>query len=271
MIQTEVTVNHIRHDGQEFSFAIMPTLPSGSTPTDCTAWRNSASIALSTRSTGSAPTAPSCTPTRRRVECSATRATSCSKTIPELSPSFPADDWAGHWAEVKRRGSITFEAEVQTKDGRLLQVEVSINYLLHEGREYHCAIAIDVTEEPREAARREMEQELRRSEERFSALFYASPFSIVVATFPAGQIVYANDAFLQLFQFERNDVIGKSSSELKLWADEADHRTMIETLDRDGRVRNGEFLFRTQSGELRRCSCAPRSFRSMEKDIRWLC
>ena len=147
MIQTEVTVNHIRHDGQEFSFAIMCDITerkhadrlhrlaqfSIDRAVDPIHWVGPNGAILYANEA-----------TCRMLGYSSDEL--CSKTIPELSPSFPADDWAGHWAEVKRRGSITFEAEVQTKDGRLLQVEVSINYLLHEGREYHCAIAIDVTE-----------------------------------------------------------------------------------------------------------------------------
>lgn len=67
------------------------------------------------------------------------------KTVPEIDPNFPADHWKTHWEEVKSRGSFTFESDHATKDGRVIQTEVTVNYLQYEGREYNCAVMRDIT------------------------------------------------------------------------------------------------------------------------------
>lgn len=67
------------------------------------------------------------------------------KTVPDIDPNFPADHWKAHWEEVKSRGSFTFESDHARKDGRVIQTEVTVNYLQYEGREYNCAVMRDIT------------------------------------------------------------------------------------------------------------------------------
>ncbi len=67
------------------------------------------------------------------------------KTVSDIDPNFPADQWQAHWEEVKSRGSFTFESDHARKDGRVIQTEVTVNYLQYEGREYNCAVMRDIT------------------------------------------------------------------------------------------------------------------------------
>ena len=77
-----------------------------------------------------------------------------SMAIYDFDPNFPEEAWPEHWEEVKRRGSFSLESQHRTKDGRIFPVEVTVNYIEFEGREYNCASARDVTE------RKEAEKEL---------------------------------------------------------------------------------------------------------------
>ena len=86
------------------------------------------------------------------------------KTVPEIDPHFPKDAWSEHWAELKRRGSFSFESAHQTKDGRTIETEVTVNFVLHEGHEYNCAIMRDIT------ARKRTEAQLHQQVERLSIL-----------------------------------------------------------------------------------------------------
>ena len=67
------------------------------------------------------------------------------RTVPEIDPNFPPENWSAHWDDVKRRGSFTFDSEHLTKQGRIIFTEVTVNYLQYEGREYNCAVMRDVT------------------------------------------------------------------------------------------------------------------------------
>ncbi len=166
------------------------------------------------------------------------------KTVHDIDPHFPPEAWRPHWEELKMRGSFTFESDHFKKDGTLIHTEVTVNYLQFEGREYNCAMMRDITE------RQKAEEELRRLEERFSKLFYASPFSIIVATYPEGKIVDANGAFLRLLELDRDEVLGKTTGELGIWVSPADRVAMVERLRQEQSARDMELRFRAKSGKI---------------------
>jgi PAS domain S-box-containing protein len=85
----------------------------------------------------------------------------CAMTVHDLNPDFQADMWPGYWAESQRRGTMMFETAHRAKNGRLIPIEVSVNYLSYEGKEYHCAFVRDITERKRaEAALQQREVQL---------------------------------------------------------------------------------------------------------------
>jgi PAS domain S-box-containing protein len=73
----------------------------------------------------------------------------CAMTVHDLNPDFQAERWPEFWAETKRRGTMVMETAHRAKDGRLIPIEVSVNYLAYEGKEYHCAFVRDITERKR--------------------------------------------------------------------------------------------------------------------------
>src|SRR5208337_4549008 len=85
-------------------------------------------------------------------------------------------------------------------------------------------ITRDVTE------RKLAEIALRESEERFSRFFRASPVATSISRFSDGQIVDANDAFLRLYGYTREDLIGHSPLDLGMWANPENRQSMVEIL-----------------------------------------
>mgnify|MGYP001563056644 CR=1 FL=1 len=69
----------------------------------------------------------------------------CAMTVYDLNPDFPADMWPGFWEETQQRGTMVLETAHRAKDGRLIPIEVSINFLAYEGKEYHCAFVRDIS------------------------------------------------------------------------------------------------------------------------------
>lgn len=84
-----------------------------------------------------------------------------SMTVPDIDPSFPAEVWPAHWEDLKARHSFSFEADHRKKDGRIIRTETTVNFLVHEGKEYNCAIVRDISD------RKRTEDRLKFSEERF--------------------------------------------------------------------------------------------------------
>ena len=64
----------------------------------------------------------------------------------DLDPNYPVTRWPQHWDELKQRGTLLFESVHRTKDGRLIPVEITVNYLEFGGQEYNFAVAHDITE-----------------------------------------------------------------------------------------------------------------------------
>ena len=92
------------------------------------------------------------------------------------------------------------------------------------------------------------EEALRFSEEKFAKAFRASPDAITITTVDEGRYIEVNDSFLRLSGYTREEVIGRTSLELNLWADPADRACLVEPLRRNQPVRDLELRFRNKSG-----------------------
>ncbi|MGZ8430218.1 MAG: PAS domain-containing hybrid sensor histidine kinase/response regulator [Candidatus Deferrimicrobiaceae bacterium] len=68
-----------------------------------------------------------------------------SMKIQEINPDFPSERWPSHWEELRQRQTYSVESKHRTKDGRLIPVEVTANYIEFDGKEYNCASARDIT------------------------------------------------------------------------------------------------------------------------------
>jgi PAS domain S-box-containing protein len=68
-----------------------------------------------------------------------------SLTIHDVNPEFPPQVWSDHWEDLRRRKSYTMETRHRAKDGRILPVEVNVNYVEFDGKEYNCASARDIS------------------------------------------------------------------------------------------------------------------------------
>ncbi|MHA1959905.1 MAG: PAS domain S-box protein [Candidatus Thorarchaeota archaeon] len=67
-------------------------------------------------------------------------------TVHDIDPFFPEEVWASHWEEIKEKKSFTIESQHRTKDGQTFPVEISINYMEFEGKEFNCAFARNIEE-----------------------------------------------------------------------------------------------------------------------------
>jgi len=92
-------------------------------------------------------------------------------------------------------------------------------------------------------------QALRVSEERYRKVFQTSLDSILINRASDRRFIDVNRAFLDVMGFERDEVIGRTSLELDLWADPRDLENVDEILARTLECRNVEIQFRKKNGE----------------------
>ncbi|MBN1938842.1 MAG: PAS domain S-box protein [Candidatus Aminicenantes bacterium] len=92
--------------------------------------------------------------------------------------------------------------------------------------------------------------EIGRQEEKFSKSFYALPHGISLTDAETGAIIDLNDGFIEILGYSREDALGKTTVELRVWGEDADRSRAVAELAARGIIRDMEVLFRKKSGEL---------------------
>jgi len=102
--------------------------------------------------------------------------------------------------------------------------------------------------------RKRAEEALQKSEERFNKAFHASPNALVISRQEDGRIETINDTFVRFFGYSEEEVIGKTSIELGMFANPVDLQEAVRRLQKDKSVRDFELDVQLKSGEIRNVS-----------------
>ncbi|MFX0064082.1 MAG: PAS domain S-box protein [Candidatus Hermodarchaeota archaeon] len=147
-------------------------------------------------------------------------------------------------------GNLIFESETINKDGSIMPVEVRL--LPIEYREKYLILSVfrDITE------RMKAEETLRKSEEKFSKAFQSNPEMMAITTLSmktsAQFFIEVNEAFEKISGYKKEEVLGKTVSELKIWWPEGEGAFNIRTLEelflKEGYLRNIRLDLRSKSG-----------------------
>ncbi len=144
------------------------------------------------------------------------------------------------------RRFVSIELEYRHKDGstRLLET-LATGIRDDEGRLIGLhGVSRDITE------RKQAEEALRESEEKFRSTFAASPDSVNINRLEDGLYVDINRGFTRLTGFTREDVIGKTSIEVNIWHDPEDRQKLVRGLRDKGFYENLEARFRRKDGSV---------------------
>lgn len=89
------------------------------------------------------------------------------------------------------------------------------------------------------------------SEEKFEKIFHSSPVAFSITTLEEGRVLEVNTAFQCRYGYHRNEVLGRTVHELRIWDNPADRKLLVTQLRRGGPIRNVITRLRTKSGEIR--------------------
>jgi PAS domain S-box-containing protein len=95
-----------------------------------------------------------------------------------------------------------------------------------------------------------MRESLEESEKRFRTTFYTSPDAISITRLN-GEYIEINEGFIILSGFGPDEVIGKTSLELNIWADPEERKRLLSGLSAHHSVNNMEMTFRCKDGTIR--------------------
>ena len=119
----------------------------------------------------------------------------------------------------------------------------------------------DITE------RKVTEDILHESEDRFRAVYNASPSAISISEIETGKLIEINEAYEKLFGFSRDEAIGKSSLELGEWVNTDDRKAVIDTILKNKIYRNLEIKFKTKNNSIIDCLLSGGIIRTKNKNF----
>jgi PAS domain S-box-containing protein len=92
---------------------------------------------------------------------------------------------------------------------------------------------------------------VREGEKKFRKVFQVSPVAISIASFRDGTLVDANNAFLELIGYDRENAIGKKTIELGFWESDSDRSRFIQELEKQRSLQNPAYRYVDPSGQER--------------------
>jgi PAS domain S-box-containing protein len=138
-----------------------------------------------------------------------------------------------------------YEISLIKKNGTTVPVEINATLIDYEGRPADLVLIRDITE------RKQAEEALRESEEKFSKAFHASPDIIAITTLKDGKIIEVNDSFTRISGYTREDVTGHTPIELDLWPKSEQRDRIYKKLREQGQINQEEVDMRDRAGEIR--------------------
>lgn len=127
-----------------------------------------------------------------------------------------------------------------------LYIALHTTPIFNEKFEYKGGIALieDITEKVKS------EHKIQKLEERFKKVFYTSPDAINLNRLSDGLYVDVNRSFVELTGFTREEIMGKTSIDLDIWANPGDRARLVGELRTKGEVKNFEADFRMKDGRI---------------------
>jgi len=96
---------------------------------------------------------------------------------------------------------------------------------------------------------------LEQSEERFTKVFRTCPEAMGIFTLK-GQCMDVNDAFIELYGYSREEIIGRPITKLKYWVNLGDRQRYLRELLTGKKVRNQEFALLHKTGRIITVLCS---------------
>jgi len=138
------------------------------------------------------------------------------------------------------------EYEFITKDRKIKFAEVSGAPIIENGKIIGMiSMARDITD------RKQAEEALWESEERFRLTFNFSPDAVCINRMDNGLFIDINKGFTREIGFTREDVIGKAPSEINIWQNPSDRKKLVQGLQEKGYYENLEAQFLRKDGSIR--------------------
>jgi PAS domain S-box-containing protein len=165
--------------------------------------------------------------------------------VSEIEVNESLEDVITHIEMIRSKRADRFESRHRHKNGEIIDVEISLQFLPLNGGRVYCFIR-DIREQKRTF------RLLKYSGEKFSTAFQNAPLLLTISEFSSGRFIDVNEKFLEVSGFTREEVLGKTSVEVG-WVSDDDRIRLMERIREVGRVDGIEMELRCRNGEKVSC------------------
>ena len=146
---------------------------------------------------------------------------------------------------LQEQGLWKGEVTQQRKDGASIALLASVSMVKDKTGKPIGFVAInrDITEH------KQAEGTLQRLQERFAIAFQSSPAGLAISSLEDGLFIEVNESYLRLIEYQRDEVIGHTSTELNLIS-ASERARYIQQFREQGRLINFEMQLQAKSGRL---------------------
>jgi diguanylate cyclase (GGDEF)-like protein/PAS domain S-box-containing protein len=166
------------------------------------------------------------------------------RTPYEIFPEIPP-----HWKDLHRR-ALAGET-IKCDEDRVARADGSVRWTRWEvqpwqKRDGQVGGVVIFYEEI--TNRKQAADALRTSESRYRTAFQTSLDGITLTRVRDGLYLDVNQSFTSILGYEAGEVIGRTSVDLRIWADDQDRERIVDLLRVDGTIRNFEVRLRKKDG-----------------------
>jgi len=149
---------------------------------------------------------------------------------------------------LEKNGSVkNFQAQLKRKDGSVWWASTNAHFFKDQKG---TILGVEgITRNVDDLKRAEEAQ--RKSEELFRMAFHTSPDSINLNRASDGMYIDINEGFSKLMGYEREEVVGRTSTSLNIWRNPEDREKLVKGLKEQGYVENLEAEFIDKEGNIR--------------------
>jgi PAS domain S-box-containing protein len=165
-------------------------------------------------------------------------------------------DEAGRIVEEMLKGITEFcPVPIVTKSGIQIPVETRVTPGIWDGKPVIFGVTKDISK-------------VKLSEEKFSKVFYLNPSVCGLSDLETGKYVEVNDQFYTLLGFEKNEVIGKTATDLGILTTEIVNAVMSKA-ERNGTVTNIEADLKAKNGDIKHVLLSAENIYIQDKKYRF--
>lgn len=139
-------------------------------------------------------------------------------------------------SDIEGKDEVLCSIPIITKFGKHIETETRIYRGTWEGQQVLFGFCADVTEQ-------------RNVEKKCAAIFKNSPIPILVSKIRDGTVIDVNDAWCNLMQRSKDEIIGVTTKSLNVWSDYTDRIKILGDLERYGEVKLYPTILMTPQGE----------------------